>query len=150
MLLALALLCVSLAPAQQTVTPGNQLHVETTNGKTEKGTLETISANELTIRRGNKPRTLSRQDVRAIRRLQPRSAKRNIALGAAIGLGAFVAGHAIALPDERAPTHPSDPAYMAISAAAGAAIGWAVSRPKRTLVYDASAGPDAWPVSPVP
>ena len=106
-----------------TLNLGDRLQVRTQNGKRVKGVLAGISSEELTISRGNKSIRMTRADVERIHLLVRKSPAKHIALGAAIGLGAFLAAHAISLPDEPWPTHSQDPKEMAQSAGIGAVVG---------------------------
>ena len=125
---------------------GDRLRVRLSNGETLKGVLTGINEDGLTLTAGKKALRASREDVSKIHLLVKKSPAKPIAIGAGIGLGAFIAGHAIAFPSQPAPTHSGDPLLMGVLAGLGAAVGWALGRrPKKVLIYDAGGPGTAWP-----
>ena len=132
--------------SQSSASLGDRLQIRLSSGDKLRGVLTGISEEGLTLAAGKKALRAGREDVSKIHLLVRKSPAKQIAIGAGIGLGAFIAGHAIAFPSERAPTHPSDPALMGLLAGLGAVVGWVVGRrPKKVLIYDADGPGAAWP-----
>ena len=121
--------------------------MRTQDGKRVKGTLAGLSSEELNLARGNKSIRITREDVKRIHLLIKKSPAKKIAIGAAIGLGAFLGGHAASFANEPWPIHPGDPALIALTSGIGAAAGWVWGRrPQKVLVYDAGDPGTVWPL----
>jgi len=113
--------------------------VKLKNGNSVRGKFHEVSPHELKLSRGDKTITVSETEVQQVYRLEKKSAGSHAAIGGAIGLGAYVVGHALIFPENRAPVHSGDPPAMAFFGGAGALIGWVIGRRARrqVLLYDA-------------
>lgn len=130
---------VGLVESLRTVSAEDKLLVKLKNGNSVRGKFHEVSPYELKLSRGDKTIAVSETEVQQVYRLEKKSAGLHAAIGGAIGLGAFLVGHALAFPEERAPVHSDDPLEMAFVGGAGALIGWVIGRRARrqVLLYDA-------------
>lgn len=130
---------VGLVESLRTVSAEDKLLVKLKNGNSVRGKFHEVSPHELKLSRGDKTIAVSETEVQQVYRLEKKSAGLHAAIGGAIGLGAFLVGHALAFPEERAPVHSDDPLEMAFVGGAGALIGWVIGRRARrqVLLYDA-------------
>ena len=123
----------------RTVLTGDTLLVRLKHGNSTRGKFHAVHHRELELSRGQKIITISETDVQKVYRLEKKSAGLRAAIGGVIGLGAFLVGHALALPKERAPTHSADASLIAYSGGIGALVGWVIGKRarRRVLLYDA-------------
>lgn len=123
----------------QAIPVGEQLLVESKDGKQNKGKLSAVSETELTLLKGSQSTTLNQANIRRVFRLvgktRGQSTLKGAVIGAATGTGI---GLVIYLPARDDIVGSTVPGFGAIGAGIGAAIG-AIggSGQKKVLVYDA-------------
>lgn len=104
---------------------GAEVVVRLKDGAKLKGRLSGFSDAGLTLERKRQSVSVEREQVLQVYRRVPKSPALHTLVGAAVGFGAFAAGHAAAFPDEPAPTHAADGPLILLSAGVGALVGTA-------------------------
>lgn len=117
---------------------GDEVTVKLRDGRSQKGKLIFVRESELAVRDGKRDEVLSRESIFQVYRHVPKSRKKAMAIGAAVGGGLGVIGGASA--DGAGDL--SQPASTIFSGAvfggAGALVGWALGGgKKRVLIYQA-------------
>lgn len=151
LLLAVILIYPPLAIAQQPVAPGDwsgvqevapgdELAINLKSGKSMKGKLTSVTADELSITRKNKQENIQRETIAQVYRIKRKAEKgKYAAIGAGIGAGA---GLGIGLAKNSPPIDDGE-LYPIVATPIGAGIGAAVgflfgqAKRKRVLIYQA-------------
>lgn len=118
--------------------PEEELTVKLRDGRSVKGKLVYVRDAELALRSGRSETVLGRESVFQIYRHVPKSRKKAMAIGAAVGGGLGVAGGSSA--DGAGDlSQPAASVLFAVAyAGVGALVGWAVGGgKKRVLIYEA-------------
>jgi hypothetical protein len=123
--------------AVQALSSGDELVIETRNGETVKGRLNSVSDAQLSLSHKNNNTNIDRNNIRRIYRLGGTSRGKSALIGAGIGGGVGTAA-GVAVYSQGDFIGAVIPLFGAIGAGIGAAIGAAFGgKRERVLIYEA-------------